>query len=260
MWENTLLVLTSDNGGPIYLGDFNDAGGANNYPLRGGKRSNFEGGVRTNAFVSGGVIPASRRGQIEQGLIGIEDWYSTFCFLAGVDPTDHKSPAAGIPPVDSHNMWPLLSGQTTTSPRSEVYLGAAVPLPGLRGGPTIAQAIIDSDGYKLIAGNIIDGIWQGPFFPNQSSTTDWDESTDYVDCGGANPVYPYPGACLFNVFSDPTEHEDIAAKNPAKVAQLTTRLKQLTETAFSPLRGGTTNVPCETSSTKWSGFLGPWLE
>lgn len=38
----------SDNGGPIYVS--NDtldplAGGANNYPLRGGKRSNLEGTI-----------------------------------------------------------------------------------------------------------------------------------------------------------------------------------------------------------------------
>lgn len=32
MWNHTLLVMSSDNGGPIYKG-----GGANNHPLRGGK-------------------------------------------------------------------------------------------------------------------------------------------------------------------------------------------------------------------------------
>jgi len=29
------------------------------------------------------------------------DWYSTFCALAGVDPTDEKAKAAGLPPIDS---------------------------------------------------------------------------------------------------------------------------------------------------------------
>lgn len=41
MWNNTLWVTSADNGGPI-------SGGANNYPLRGGKFTNFEGGIRVN--------------------------------------------------------------------------------------------------------------------------------------------------------------------------------------------------------------------
>lgn len=41
MWNTTLLVAQSDNGGPIYAG-----GGANNAPLRGGKLHDFEGGFR----------------------------------------------------------------------------------------------------------------------------------------------------------------------------------------------------------------------
>ena len=35
---------------------------ANNCPLRGGKYSDFEGGVRVVSFVSGGLIPEKRRG------------------------------------------------------------------------------------------------------------------------------------------------------------------------------------------------------
>ena len=27
-------------------------------------------------------------------------WYATYCALAGVDPTDHKAAAAGLPPID----------------------------------------------------------------------------------------------------------------------------------------------------------------
>ena len=46
-------VFTSDNGGPVYFGG---AAGANNYPLRGGKTSNYQGGIRVNAFASGGIF------------------------------------------------------------------------------------------------------------------------------------------------------------------------------------------------------------
>lgn len=66
MWENTLVVFSSDNGGPIY---YNGTGGGNNYPLRGGKASNFEGGVRVNAWASGGMITESRKGSKLDGLV-----------------------------------------------------------------------------------------------------------------------------------------------------------------------------------------------
>ncbi len=56
MWDSLLLVVSADNGGPI-------GGGANNYPLKGGKSSDWQGGVRVNAFASGGFIPETQKGQ-----------------------------------------------------------------------------------------------------------------------------------------------------------------------------------------------------
>jgi arylsulfatase A-like enzyme len=43
VWENTLVVMSSDNGGPVDLAE----NAANNWPKRGGKYSLFEGGVCT---------------------------------------------------------------------------------------------------------------------------------------------------------------------------------------------------------------------
>eukprot|EP00463_Aulacantha_scolymantha_P005849 TRINITY_DN725_c0_g1_i1.p1 TRINITY_DN725_c0_g1~~TRINITY_DN725_c0_g1_i1.p1 ORF type:complete len:331 (+),score=64.38 TRINITY_DN725_c0_g1_i1:136-993(+) len=65
MWQDTLLVLSSDNGGPNYptrTPSYVHCGGANNWPLKGGKVSLFEGGVRVPAFVSGGFVPTKLRG------------------------------------------------------------------------------------------------------------------------------------------------------------------------------------------------------
>ena len=41
MWENTLLIYTSDNGGPA--GQLSSGHSGNNFPLRGGKTNFFEG-------------------------------------------------------------------------------------------------------------------------------------------------------------------------------------------------------------------------
>ena len=56
MWQDTILVFSSDNGGPSWLGK---ACNASNYPLRGGKASAWEGGHRVAAFVSGGLVPSA---------------------------------------------------------------------------------------------------------------------------------------------------------------------------------------------------------
>lgn len=47
---------------------------ANNWPLKGAKFSNWEGGTRVNALVSGGLVPPARRGAIEEGFTAIDDW------------------------------------------------------------------------------------------------------------------------------------------------------------------------------------------
>eukprot|EP01084_Bolivina_argentea_P309849 536002_1 len=82
MWDNTVLVFSADNGGPIGIVG---SGSGNNYPLRGGKQSDFQGGVRVNAFVSGGYIASDRKGKSVDGYIHICDWYETFAHLGGVD-------------------------------------------------------------------------------------------------------------------------------------------------------------------------------
>ena len=45
MYDNAVIAMSADNGGPL--------GSANNFPLKGGKHSNWQGGVRVNAFLSG---------------------------------------------------------------------------------------------------------------------------------------------------------------------------------------------------------------
>ena len=68
-------------------------------PLRGGKATLFEGGVRVASFVSGGMVPQAARGTTMDGLIQHVDIPSTMAKLAGAEWT------LGTP--DGLNMWPV---------------------------------------------------------------------------------------------------------------------------------------------------------
>ncbi|MCA9079214.1 MAG: sulfatase-like hydrolase/transferase [Planctomycetaceae bacterium] len=90
--DNTLVLFTSDNGGQLDVG-------ANNGPLRDGKQSVYEGGIK---------VPFAARlpGQIQPGTTSTframsMDLFPTLLELAGVD-----CPHA----IDGCSIWPTLSG------------------------------------------------------------------------------------------------------------------------------------------------------
>lgn len=61
MLNDTLIIYTADNGGPILqsIEGNTDSIGASNWPLRGGKHNPYEGGVRSTAWISGGPLDAA---------------------------------------------------------------------------------------------------------------------------------------------------------------------------------------------------------
>jgi hypothetical protein len=65
--------------------------------------------------------------------------------------------------------------------------------------------------------------------------------------------------CLFNVFDDPTEHNNLAAAQPAIVSKMAARLQQLQATVFSPDRGQPSPLACNASADLYHGFVGPFL-
>ncbi|KAG5176255.1 arylsulfatase B-like protein [Tribonema minus] len=235
IWSSSLVVVMSDNGGPISF-----AGGASNYPLRGGKYGNFEGGARVNALVSGGYLPQARRGAVATGLIAAEDWYATYCALAGQDPVDSKASKAGLPPVDSINMWPYLSGQVSWCNTGGVCMYAAAQSVGLLRGSTLltcCRALLSDPSLRLNCGD-----------PQKATTS------------------PYTGVCLFDVFTDPTESTNLAqnATRQQDIARLAQRIVSINKTVFAPDRGAipanlVDSVACKYAVANLSGFEGPWL-
>jgi arylsulfatase A-like enzyme len=62
--------------------------------------SNWQGGIRVNAYASGGALPLAVQNTTVTGLVHLADWYTTFAGLAGVSAVDERAAAAGLPPVD----------------------------------------------------------------------------------------------------------------------------------------------------------------
>ena len=93
------------------------------------------------------------------GVIHEADWYATFCALAGADPTDRSAAAAGLPPPDSFDVWPLITGANATSPRTEWLL---TPV-----GEDISRAPHGGDAaymdypWKLLVGEVRQAGWCG---------------------------------------------------------------------------------------------------
>lgn len=240
MWNETLMVFSSDNGGPLYPG-----GGANNYPLRGGKGSNWQGGVRVNAFVSGGYLPENMRNTVKDGLVTLCDWYATFCELANVEPNDPVLPNY-LHDIDSKSMLNFITEPDAPSPRTEVAL-APHYMNGIRIGGGGAGLITD-DYYKILVGEITFSGWTGPIFPNETLP----EFTTH-DCGVLG--------CLFNIRDDPNEHNDLSLNDSYidKLLEMRVAYEKVKLTWFEPTRGPVRAFACTIAKEYYDSHWGPFL-
>lgn len=261
MWEDTLLVFHADNGGEIMT----KFCGGNNYPLRGGKFSQFEGGIRVNAVVNGGYLPAGRRGQVETALMSVADWYSTFLALAGLDAAqvvDEKAVAAALPALDSVNCWPLISGEAPSC-RSEIAIGDTSAL-GFNGdGDALVGALIRGR-YKLLLGpsnkgyHVAQDILTGPFFPNASIII---PELHPKECNRSPKVGSAGegGGCLYDIYADPSEESNLAESHAELFLEMLARLDEVQQTVYSPIRGKKSKRACEKAKERgwyWGPFLG----
>jgi arylsulfatase len=105
--QNTLVLFASDNGPWLSYG--NHAGSAG--PLREGKGTVFEGGVRVPFLARWpGVIPEGL--DVSTPAMTI-DVFPTMAELIQADLPDH--------PIDGHSIWPLMTGETDESPQDAYY-------------------------------------------------------------------------------------------------------------------------------------------
>mmetsp|Transcript_12874 Transcript_12874/g.16922 ORF Transcript_12874/g.16922 Transcript_12874/m.16922 type:complete len:590 (+) Transcript_12874:75-1844(+) len=109
MYDNTYIIVASDNGGCTYYQ-------GQNYPLRGEKNTLYEGGVRVNAFIHSPLIPQANRGHTYTGLFHVTDWLPTISqgmlgFQTDDIPAFHD--------MDGMNQWDAILGKSD-EPRNEI--------------------------------------------------------------------------------------------------------------------------------------------
>ncbi|XP_071529459.1 arylsulfatase B-like [Panulirus ornatus] len=134
-YNNSVIVFTTDNGGPT-------GHGANNWPLRGHKTTLWEGGTRGSAFIHSPLLP--NPGTVSHQLMHVTDWYRTLVGVAG-----------GVVPRDTGGMdqWAAVTG-AAPSPRTHMVYNVD--------NTTAFKAGVRLGDYKLLVGDPGNGDWTPP--------------------------------------------------------------------------------------------------
>uniref|UniRef100_A0A914VN18 Sulfatase N-terminal domain-containing protein n=1 Tax=Plectus sambesii TaxID=2011161 RepID=A0A914VN18_9BILA len=105
LYDNTIIIFSSDNGGAV---DF----GGNNWPLRGAKFTLWEGGTRTHGFVH--APQHVQKHAVREDLFHVVDWYATIMAMAsGESDIDQYG--------DGYNQWDMITKGTKGKRNSVVY-------------------------------------------------------------------------------------------------------------------------------------------
>ena len=173
---NTMVVFTSDNGPWLKQGA--DAGSAG--PLRGGKGSTWEGGMRESTLAWWpGHVPA---GTARDAVAGTIDLLPTFVTLAGgTVPTDR--------PIDGADISKLLLGLSEVAVREAHFYYQAYKLQAVRSGSW--KLALEPQGFSM--GFTEDALHQGVHTP---------------------------GLRLYNLDADIGETTDVSAQQPEVVKKL----------------------------------------
>ncbi|KAK0134425.1 Arylsulfatase I [Merluccius polli] len=247
LYQNTVLVYSSDNGGqPL--------SGGSNWPLRGGKGTYWEGGVRAVGFVHSTLL--KRKGAVSWALIHVSDWYPTLLGLAGVSHYHSRY-------LDGHDVWGAIS-EGLPCPRTEILFNidpvskrpggvgqkAPMTLHSFGVWDTAVRAAIRVGEWKLLTGNVGDGDWillQRTRMPGGLER--WQGLEKRRD-------QQRKSVWLFNITSDPYERADLAEARPEVVKHLLARLAEYNQTAVEPR-----NPPDDPMADPQlhGGAWGPWL-
>jgi arylsulfatase B/arylsulfatase I/J len=222
MWEDTLIVFTTDNGGPTQTCS---AQGSSNGLKRGGKCSVWDGGTTGDGYLSGpamkklGFIGGSPRRSPH--LFHVVDWMPTLAEMVGVIPRANNIPCTvtNTPnskgPLDGKSQW--MSLRDNVPVRKELFVGYT------RNDQT--------------------DVWYGPAmrFENWKLVQGKSGGPDqYSNDSPGNPKEPQRGGIadatymLFDLETDPLEIHDLASVYPDVVEQLVNKLRDYQKTYTPP--------------------------
>ncbi|MCX6905177.1 MAG: arylsulfatase [Verrucomicrobia bacterium] len=200
--DNTLLIVTSDNGGVMddgYAdGAVQDANGhLCNGLLRGYKGSLWEGGHREPFLARwpGRIKPGTASSEV----ICLVDMLATFAAVVGRDLPENAGP-------DSFNVLPALLGEKRTQPLRD-------------------HLVMQSGGTNRVA--IRSGPWK--LIPAQRGATNRTPARP----AAAGAYATAANVQLFNLGVDLSETNNVAAQNPAKVKELSELLQRIRQTGSS---------------------------
>ncbi len=190
--ENTILIFTSDNGGVIPT--------TTNIPLRAGKGTFYEGGIRTAFCIKWpGMIEPGRVSDIP--VYGV-DMMPTFAELANVPVPENQ-------PVDGSSILPVLTGGDFDSNRSmffhfPLYLG---------GGGKVMPSFDGEENYwrAVPLSVIMKGDWK------------------------LIKYYEYDSYELFNLKDDISEVNDLSEVEKEKAEELLLELREWTDETNAPI-------------------------
>ena len=198
--ENTLVIFVSDNGP-------NTATGGSAGPLKGGKGSTLEGGVRV-PFVARwpGKIPA---GTVSAEAITGMDLLPTLTQLAGGEvPKDRV--------LDGKDIWPLLAGKPDArSPHEAIYYMRGRGVQGVRVGDW--KYLVDEEQEK--EKKRVELTAEERKLPPKERKVLIRERSKLTN------RKTEPKAALYNLGDDIGEQNNVIAKHPEVVAQLKKRIE-----------------------------------
>ena len=222
IYDDTVVIFTSDNGGPTH-GD--EGTQSNNYPLRGGKNTLFEGGTRVVGLVAGRGVQRTNYTNMEK--VHATDWLPTLVSMATGGEDFRKFAPPGEPPFllgDGVDVWQTIA-TGAASPRDWLLLETH-PQDGTE--HVHGDALIVGDWKIYRRGPEFPGVENGWFAPPGQDPA----VTPYtMRCGAAQPPeQPHNDSCaakfcLFNVTADPCEYFDLADSHPEVVSSLVAVLR-----------------------------------
>ena len=288
--ENTVVVFSSDNGGSVWSGGLNA-------PLRSGKFSPFEGGVRVPAFLVDFSSQYSSPGQEMKQLMHISDWLPTFLSWAG------RSDLLSGLHQDGLDQSPALTSPHTKV-REEMVLELVEPE---NTHDKIQSAAFRAGQFKIIQGNIRDPCWYSE--PSQDTLVTSDNSslpgilertmrlTEEVWGNGPTDSSPHRHLSmgvlfshyslslgvktfLFDIENDPEERRDLSRSRPKLLKKMLNLLELerarrqdvvqqqywILDHNWANITGnfkpGDCSAPSETAENKYEKclFVHPWLE